>query len=86
MKPVKMAFAALALATLSFSVMAATLVDVAPANQQKIGVISACSSSNSLSSLQRELENKANAAGASAYRIIGASGNNRMCGTAEIYH
>lgn len=63
MKPVKMAIAALALATLSFSVMAATLVDVAPANQQKIGVISACSSSNSLSSLQRELENKAKAAG-----------------------
>ncbi|VTR28953.1 Multiple stress resistance protein BhsA precursor [Serratia fonticola] len=63
MKPVKMAIAALALATLSFSVMAATLVDVAPANQQKIGVISACSSSNSLSSLQRELENKAKSSG-----------------------
>jgi multiple stress resistance protein BhsA len=86
MKLVKMTITALALATLSFSVMAATLVDVKPVDQQKIGVISACSSSNSLTSLQRELENKAKEAGASAYRIIGASGNNRLCGTAEIYH
>jgi multiple stress resistance protein BhsA len=86
MKSVKMTITALALATLSFSVMAATLVDVKPVDQQKIGVISACSSSNSLTSLQRELENKAKEAGASAYRIIGASGNNRLCGTAEIYH
>jgi multiple stress resistance protein BhsA len=86
MKLVKMTITALTLATFSFSVMAATLVDVRPVDQQKIGVISACSSSNSLTSLQRELENKAKEAGASAYRIIGASGNNRLCGTAEIYH
>jgi len=84
MKNVKMTLAALALATVSFSSMAATLVDSAPANQEKIGVISA-NSSNDLSSLQRELNAKANEAGATSYRIIGASGENRLYGTAELY-
>ena len=84
MKNVKMTLAALVLATVSFSSMAATLVDSAPANQQKIGVISATSSSD-LSSLQRELNAKATEAGASSYRIIGASGDNYLHGTAELY-
>lgn len=85
MKNVKMTLAALVLTTMTFSSMAATLVDSAPANQQKIGVISECLSSNNLSGLQRALSASAIDAGASSYRIIGASGNNRLCGTAEIY-
>lgn len=84
MKNVKMTIAALALATVSFSSMAATLVDSAPANQEKIGVISA-NSGNDLSSLQRQLNAKANEAGATSYRIIGASGDNYLHGTAELY-
>lgn len=84
MKNVKMTIAALALATVSFSSMAATLVNSAPANQEKIGVISA-NSSNDLSSLQRQLNDKANEAGATSYRIIGASGDNYLHGTAELY-
>jgi len=79
-----MTIAALALATVSFSSMAATLVDSAPANQEKIGVISA-NSGNDLSSLQRQLNAKANEAGATSYRIIGASGDNYLHGTAELY-
>ena len=85
MKKANMAISVLALATLSFSSMAATLVDSAPDDQQKIGVISACSASNNLSGLQRELIAKAAGAGASSYRFISASGNNHLCGTAEIY-
>ncbi len=84
MKNVKMTLAALALATVSFSSMAATLVDSAPANQQKIGVISATSGSD-LSSLQHKLNAKASEMGASSYRIIGASGDNYLYGTAELY-
>jgi len=85
MKNVNLALTALALATLSFTTVAATLVDSAPTDRQKTGIISACAASNNLSSLQRELEAKAVEAGAEVYRIIGASGNNRLCGTAEIY-
>jgi len=84
MKNITMTLAAIALATASFSTLAATEVQSAPAGQQAIGVVSA-SSTGDLSGLQSELNAKAAQAGASSYRIIGASGDNHLYGTAEIY-
>lgn len=87
MKNLTMTLAAIALATASFSTLAATEVQSAPAGQQAIGVVSATSgnSLSSLSSLQDKLNAKASEAGASSYRIIGASGDNHLYGTAELY-
>jgi len=84
MKTIAMTFAAIALATASFTTLAATEVQSAPAGQQALGVVSA-STTGSLSGLQSELNAKAEQAGASSYRIIGASGNNQLYGTAELY-
>ncbi|AZP41186.1 MULTISPECIES: multiple stress resistance protein BhsA [Rahnella] len=84
MKTIAMTIAALTLATASFSTLAATEVQSAPAGQQSIGVVGA-STTGSLSGLQSELNAKATQAGASSYRIIGASGNNQLYGTAEMY-
>ncbi|TPG63858.1 multiple stress resistance protein BhsA [Ewingella americana] len=84
MKNIAMTFAALALATASFTTLAATEVQSAPANSQSIGVVSAQAGSD-LSSLENKLAAKADANGASSYRIISASGDNRLYGTAELY-
>ncbi|RJT46100.1 multiple stress resistance protein BhsA [Rahnella woolbedingensis] len=84
MKTIAMTFAAIALATASFTTLAATEVQSAPAGQQSLGVVGA-SSTGSISGLQSELNAKATQAGASSYRIIGASGNNQLYGTAEMY-
>jgi len=84
MKNITMTLAAIALATVSFSTLAATEVQSAPAGQQSIGMVSA-SSNAAMSGLQSELNAKAAQAGASSYRIIGASGNNQLYGTAELY-
>lgn len=84
MKTIAMTIAALTLATASFSSLAATEVQSAPAGEQTIGTVSA-SSNGDLSTLQSKLNAKATEAGASSYRIIGASGENHMYGTAELY-
>ena len=84
MKTITMTIAALTLATASFSALAATEVQSAPAGEQTIGTVSA-SSNGDLSTLQSKLNAKATEAGASSYRIIGASGENHMYGTAELY-
>ncbi|AVF33428.1 multiple stress resistance protein BhsA [Rahnella sikkimica] len=84
MKTIAMTLAALTIATASFSTLAATEVQSAPAGQQSLGVVSA-STYGSLPGLQSQLNAKAEQAGASSYRIIGASGNNQMHGTAELY-
>ena len=84
MKTIAMTLAALTLATASFSTLAATEVQSAPAGEQTIGTVSA-SSNGDLSTLQSKLNAKATEAGASSYRIIGASGENHMYGTAELY-
>ena len=84
MKTIAMTIAALTLATASFSTLAATEVQSVPAGEQTIGTVSA-SSNGDLSTLQSKLNAKANAAGATSYRIIGASGENHMYGTAELY-
>ncbi|NGX88155.1 DUF1471 domain-containing protein [Rahnella sp. Lac-M11] len=84
MKTIAMTIAALTLATASFSALAATEVQSAPAGEQTIGTISASSNGN-LTTLQSKLNAKATEAGASSYRIIGASGENHLYGTAELY-
>jgi len=84
MKNIAMTIAALTLATASFSTLAATEVESAPLTLHSAGIVSA-SSNGDLSTLQSKLNAKANAAGATSYRIIGASGENRMYGTAELY-
>lgn len=85
MKNVKITLAALALATVSFSGFAAEQVNQAPADQQAIGVISATGSSN-LSSLESQLSEKAQQAGASSFRITSTTGQNNLHGTAVIYN
>ena len=84
MKTIAMTIAALTLATASFSALAATEVQSVPAGEQTIGTVSA-SSNGDLSTLQSKLNAKATEAGASSYRIIGASGENNLYGTAELY-
>ncbi|MDF7630413.1 DUF1471 domain-containing protein [Pantoea sp. Al-1710] len=85
MKSIKMVLAAVALSSIAFGSMAAELVNQAPLNQQQIGVVSASGSTN-LTSLENQLSEKANAAGAKSFRITSTSGNNKLNGTAVIYN
>ncbi|MBS0969617.1 DUF1471 domain-containing protein [Chimaeribacter arupi] len=84
MKNLKIALAALALTTASFGAFAAQEVTQAPADAQQIGTVSA--RSTDLSGLERQIAQKAQEQGASAYRITSASGStNLVYGTAELY-
>ncbi len=85
MKSIKLTLAAVALSSIAFGSIAAELVNEAPLNQQKVGVISASGSTN-LSSLENQLAEKASAAGAKSFRITSTSGNNKLNGTAVIYN
>ncbi|KAJ9433063.1 DUF1471 domain-containing protein [Pantoea sp. YR343] len=85
MKSIKLTLAAVALSSIAFGSMAADLVNEAPMNQQQIGVVSASGSTN-LTSLENQLAEKANAAGAKSFRITSTSGNNKLNGTAVIYN
>lgn len=85
MKNVKYAVAALLLSTVSFAGFAAQQVDFIPVDQQKVGVVSATGSTN-LTSLEGQLSEKAQAAGAKSFRITSTSGQNRLHGTAVIYN
>ncbi|MCQ8227764.1 MULTISPECIES: multiple stress resistance protein BhsA [Pantoea] len=85
MKSIKLTLAAVALSSIAFGSMAADLVNEAPLNQQQIGVVSASGSTN-LTSLENQLAEKANAAGAKSFRITSTSGNNKLNGTAVIYN
>ncbi|EJL90135.1 DUF1471 domain-containing protein [Pantoea sp. BIGb0393] len=85
MKSIKLTLAAVALSSIAFGSMAADLVNEAPLNQQQVGVISASGSTN-LTSLENQLAEKANAAGAKSFRITSTSGNNKLNGTAVIYN
>ncbi|BDH46262.1 multiple stress resistance protein BhsA [Salmonella enterica subsp. enterica serovar Choleraesuis] len=84
MKNIAMLIAALTLGSLSFAASAAVEVQSAPADQQKIGTISAEGGLN-LSSVEKSLAAKAEAMGAESYRITSVSGTNRLHGTAVIY-
>ncbi|MGE9552062.1 multiple stress resistance protein BhsA [Erwinia amylovora] len=85
MKNIKLALAAVILGSVSFASLAAEQVDSAPVNQQKIGVISATGSTN-LTSLENQLSEKAELAGAKSFRITSTSGQNNLHGTAVIYN
>ncbi|MGM3173807.1 multiple stress resistance protein BhsA [Dickeya lacustris] len=84
MKNVKTLAIAAVLTTLSSGSFAAQSVNYAQAQQlEKIGAVSA--TANSLSTLQDKLAEKARAAGASAYTITYAGGDDTLHGNAVIY-
>ncbi len=56
-----------------------------PQGLQKIGTVSDSSGTRSLADLEAKLQAKAAEAGASAFRITSAGGNNTLSGTADIY-
>lgn len=56
-----------------------------PQGLQKIGTVSDSSGTRSLADLEAKLQAKAAEAGASAFRITSAGGNNTPSGTADIY-
>lgn len=85
MKTTQYTVAALIISTLSFSVFAAQEVTHNTMQHgEKIGVVSA-SGATTLSELENKLSAKAEAAGASTYKVTSASGYNLMHGTADIY-
>ncbi|MFV8985163.1 multiple stress resistance protein BhsA [Serratia fonticola] len=85
MKGIKYFAAATVLALTSFASVAAEPVSQQKAqNLTKIGVVSV-GGATTLSSLEARLAAKAEAQGASSYRIVAASGNNMLHGNAVIY-
>ncbi|MGK3141369.1 multiple stress resistance protein BhsA [Pantoea sp. C2G6] len=84
MKSIKITFAALALTALSSGAFAADLVSSHPLDQQAVGTISVQGGSN-LSSLEAQLNAKADEEGAKSFRITSTSGQNKLHGTAVIY-
>lgn len=84
MKNVKTLIAAALLSSVSFASFAAVEVQSTPADQQKVGTISANAGTN-LGSLQDELAAKAEAVGAKSFRITSVTGPNTLHGTAVIY-
>lgn len=83
MKATKYVMAVLFLAVASTSSFAASSVS-SELGLTKIGVVSA-SGALTLSGLENKLAKKADEAGASSYRIIAASGGNKLHGVALIY-
>lgn len=84
MKNVNILAIAAVLSALSFASFAATEVQSTPVDQQKIGTISATAGAN-LTSLEDQLAQKADSAGAKSFRITSVSGPNSLHGTAVIY-
>jgi len=84
MKNVKIFAVAATLSLISFGSFAAQQVAQPIEGQQKLGVISAAGATT-LGGLESKLAAQANEAGASSYRIISVTGNNRMHADAEIY-
>lgn len=85
MKNVTKTITAIVLTAASFATFAATEVSAVPVNAQEQGVINASAFGNNLGDLQASLAAKAADRGATSYRIISASGNNHLYGTAVIY-
>ncbi|HDL8286041.1 TPA: DUF1471 domain-containing protein [Yersinia enterocolitica] len=86
MKNIKNFVAVIALSTLSFGGFAAEYVSSQDAAKlEQVGVVSV-SGVTDLSSLKAQLAEKADAAGAKAFTITSATGNNLMHGTAVIYN
>ena len=85
MKGIKYFAAATVLALTSFASVAAEPVSQQQAQKlTEVGVVSA-GGATTLSSLEAKLAAKAEAQGASSYRIVAAGGNNMLLGNAVIY-
>ena len=77
MKNVKTLIAAAVLSSLSFASFAAVEVQSTPADQQKVGTISATAGTN-LGSLEDQLAQKADEMGAKSFRITSVTGPNTL--------
>ncbi|ALZ95596.1 hypothetical protein APT61_06090 [Leclercia adecarboxylata] len=80
----------LLIAVLTFSAAMASSAFAAqeinqPQGLQKIGTVSDSSGATSLADLEAKLQAKAAKAGAGAFHITSAGGNNTLSGTADIY-
>ena len=84
MKNVKIFAVAATHSLKSIRSFAAQQVNHPSADMHKIGVISAANSTT-LSGLESKLSQQAKEAGASSYRIISVTGNNKLHADAEIY-
>lgn len=87
MKSIKNLAVVLALSVTAFAASAASAADLSSAptsDMQKMGVVSV-SGATTLDGLEARVAAKAEQAGASSYRIISTTGNNRMHATAELY-
>ena len=82
MKNVKTLIAAAVLSSLSFASFAAVEVQSTPADQHKVGTISASAGTN-LGSLEDQLAQKADEMGAKSFTSV--TGPNTLHGTAVIY-
>ncbi|MGR7483937.1 YdgH/BhsA/McbA-like domain containing protein, partial [Klebsiella aerogenes] len=78
------AIIALSATTLSYAASPQMVSRSEAASLQKIGVVSS-GGFTSLDDLDASLAMKAADAGASHYRIVSASGNNKLSGTAVLY-
>ena len=84
MKTINTLIAAALLSSLSFASFAAVEVQSTPADQHKVGTISANAGTN-LGSLEDQLAQKAEQMGAKSFRITSVTGPNNLHGTAVIY-
>ncbi|ECA5827043.1 DUF1471 domain-containing protein [Salmonella enterica] len=84
MKSVKMFLVAVVLGAVSVPVFAA-METTMPQGMTRIGTVSDSSGATTLSDLKANLAAKAQAEGASFYRIIAAGGKNTLHGSAVIY-
>lgn len=85
MKSIKYFAAAAAIAMTSFATFAAEPVDLQQATSLTASGVVSAGHATTLRSLESKLAAKAEAQGASSYRIISAGGNNMLSGTAVIY-
>ncbi|CAI0816974.1 Multiple stress resistance protein BhsA precursor [Serratia grimesii] len=85
MKSIKYFAAATAIAMTSFATLAAEPIDMQQATSLTASGVVSAGHATTLSSLEAKLAAKADAQGASSYRIISAGGNNMLSGTAVIY-
>lgn len=84
MKTINTLIAAAVLSSLSFATFAAVEVQSTPADQHKVGTVSASAGTN-LGSLEDQLAQKAEEMGAKSFRITSVTGPNNLHGTAVIY-
>lgn len=84
MKTINTLITAAVLSSLSFASFAAVEVQSTPADQHKVGTISANAGTN-LGSLEDQLAQKAEQMGAKSFRITSVTGPNNLHGTAVIY-